>query len=111
MRERGSAVRNKMYKLRQAIICEKGQALEELRILKEEEKKEMSLLVKMRVPQDFSPIIEAARGDMVDGEGLRKAVARSMELLIQRLDEDYNGHAKSDMRHALESLKSEFMVF
>lgn len=111
MRDRVVEVGNTMDKLRGVLLCERNQGLERLRALKEEEKKEMSLLLKMRVPQEFSPIIEAARGHTVDGEGLREAVTRSMELLIPRLDDDFNGQAKSDMRQALVSLKSEFIVF
>ena len=37
---------------------------------------------KIYVPQRDSPIIEADSGHAVDGEGLNKAVAKSMELLV-----------------------------
>lgn len=52
---------------------------------------------KIHVPQRFSPIIEVDSGHAVDGEGLSKAVANSMEPLIQWLDKDQNGQAKADL--------------
>jgi predicted nuclease with TOPRIM domain len=111
MKERAVEVQYEINKLNNEYCCANKHALERLGVLKGEEKKEISLLQKIHVPQEFSPIIEAARGHEVDGEDLRKDVARSMELMIHSLDEEYNGQAKSDMSHALDSLKSEFIVF
>ena len=61
------------------------------------EKEELNAIAKNYTPQRFSSTIETDRGLAADGNGLRNAVARPMELLIPRLVEDQNGHAKVDL--------------
>jgi hypothetical protein len=68
-------------------------------------------LNKINVPFELSPLIDAARGWQVDGESLKGATIKSMELLCSRLDDDHNWEAKSKMLQALRSLKEEFIVF
>lgn len=58
-----------------------------------------------------SPIVDAARGYTVNGEGLKKSTIRAMELMILRLEDNDNSQAKSKMEQALQSLKEEFIVF
>jgi hypothetical protein len=68
-------------------------------------------LHKINVPFELSPIIDAARGYTVDGEGLKRATIRAMELMILRLDDNDNSQAKLKMKLALQSLTEEFIVF
>ena len=101
----------RMKEIRNAYVVAKAQTIESIKALEAKEKQQMSQLHKINIPFEFSPIVEAARGYAVDGERLRQAVTKSMELLIQRSDENYNGQARSDMLQALKSLKSEFIIF
>lgn len=59
----------------------------------------------------MSVLAKAARGETVDGEALRKAVAKAMEIFITRLDDQHSEQTKSNLQHALQSLKSEFVIF
>ncbi|MGI0043832.1 MAG: hypothetical protein ACRD47_08980, partial [Nitrososphaeraceae archaeon] len=86
-------------------------ATKRINFLEANERQQLNLLQKIGVPMQLSPIIEAARGQVVDGEALRKAVTKSMELMILRLDEENNREVKSDMQKALKTLRSEFIVF
>ena len=80
-------------------------------VLEAKEKQQMSLLNKIHVPFELSPIVDAARGWQVDGESLKMATIKSMELLYSRLDDDHNVKTKPKMLQALRSLKEEFIVF
>jgi hypothetical protein len=75
------------------------------------ERQQLSQLHKTNVPFELSPIVDAARGYTVNGEGLKKSTIRAMELMILRLDDNDNSQAKSNMKQALQSLKEEFIVF
>ncbi|MGC2308453.1 MAG: hypothetical protein WA461_08620 [Nitrososphaeraceae archaeon] len=71
----------------------------------------MSLLQKINVPMEFSPLIDAARGYPVNGDALKEAVMRAMEIMNRRLEDEHNGQSKIDLQKALRSLKSEFIIF
>ena len=111
MDEKVQAVGMTIQKIRTAYLVAEERATKRINFLEANERQQLNLLQKIDVPIQLSPIIEAARGQVVDGEALRKAVTKSMELMILRLDEENNREVKSDMQKALKTLRSEFIVF
>lgn len=111
MDEKVQAVGMTIQKIRTANLVAEERATKRINFLEANERQQLNLLQKIEVPIQLSPIIEAARGQVVDGEALRKAVTKSMELMILRLDEENNREVKSDMQKALKTLRSEFIVF
>jgi hypothetical protein len=75
------------------------------------ERQQMSQLHKINVPFELSPIIDAARGYTVDGEGLKRATIRAMELTTLRLDDNDDFQAKLSRKQALPSLTEKSIVF
>jgi hypothetical protein len=94
-----------------AYLAAEARNIQNINTLKAKEKQQMSILNKISVPFELSPIIDAARGWQVDGESLKRATIISIELLCSRLDDDHNWEAKSKMLQALRSLKEEFIIF
>ena len=102
---------NKIEEKSKVYLAAEAQNIQNINTLKAKEKQQMSLLNKINVPFELSPLVDAARGWPVDGEALRRAAIKSMELLCSRLDDDHNWEAKSKMLQALRSLKEEFIIF
>ena len=102
---------NRIKEIRNVYVVAKAQRTQSIKALEATERQQMSLLHKINVPFELSPIVDAARGWTVNGEALKKATIKAMELMISRLDDNYNFQAKSEMKQALQSLKEEFMVF
>ena len=102
---------NKIREKNKAYLAAEAQSIQNINTLKAKEKQQMSILNKINVPFELSPIIDAARGWPVDGESLKRATIKSIELLCSRLDDDHNWEAKSKMLQALGSLKKEFIIF
>jgi hypothetical protein len=102
---------NKIKEKSKAYLAAEAQNIQNINTLKAKEKQQMSLLNKINVPFELSPLVDAARGWPVDGEALRRAAIKSMELLCSGLDDDHNWEAKSKMLQALRSLKEEFIIF
>jgi hypothetical protein len=102
---------NRFEELRNAYVVAKARSTQSIKALEASERQQMSQLHKINVPFEFSPIVNAARGLTVNGEALREATIRTMELMISRLDDNDNSQAKSKMKQALQSLKEEYIVF
>jgi hypothetical protein len=102
---------NKIKEKSKAYLAAEAQSIQNINTLKAKEKQQMSILNKINVPFELSPIIDAARGWQVDGESLKRATIISIELLCSRLDDDHNWETKSKMLQALRSLKEEFIIF
>jgi hypothetical protein len=102
---------NKIKEKRKAYLAAEAQSIQNINTLKAKEKQQMSILNKINVPFELSPIIDAPRGWQVDGESLKRATIISIELLCSRLDDNHNWEAKSKMLQALRSLKEEFIIF
>jgi hypothetical protein len=94
-----------------ACVVAKAKSTQNIKAMEASERQQMSQLYKINVPFELSPIVDAARGYAVDGEGLKKATIKAMELMISRLDENDNSQAMLKMKQALQSLKEEFIVF
>jgi hypothetical protein len=80
-------------------------------LLLAEERQQLDLFQKIAASREFSPLVAAARREQVDGEALRAAVIRAMELMISRLDQLNYENTKANLQKALMSLKSEFIIF
>lgn len=102
---------NKIKEKSKAYLAAEARNIQNINTLKAKEKQQMSILNKINVPFELSPIIDAARGWQVDGESLKRATIISIELLYSRLNDDHNWEAKSKMLQALRSLKEEFIIF
>ena len=102
---------NKIKEERKAYLAAEARNIQNINTLKAKEKQQMSILNKINVPFELSPIIDAARGWQVDGESLKRATIISIELLCSRLDDNHNWEAKSKMLQPLRSLKEEFIIF
>jgi hypothetical protein len=102
---------NKIKEKRKTYLAAEAQSIQNISTLKAKEKQQMSLLNKINVPFELSPLVDAARGWPVDGEALKRAAIKMMELLCSRLDDDHNWETKSKMLQALQSLREEFIVF
>jgi hypothetical protein len=102
---------DKIKEMTNAYVVAEAQSIRNIRALKAREKQQMSLLNKINIPFELSPIVDAARGWQVDGESLKMATIKSMELLYSRLDDYHNSEAKSKILQALRCLKEEFSVF
>jgi predicted nuclease with TOPRIM domain len=102
---------DKIKEMTNAYVVAEAQSIRNIRALKAKEKQQMSLLNKINIPLELSPIVDATRGRQVDGESLKRATIMSMESLYSRLDDDHNSEAKSKIWHALRCLKEEFIVF
>lgn len=75
------------------------------------EKEMMNLFRKINASLEFSPLVEAARGKEVNGEALRGAVVKAIELIIPRLDPEDQGVTITALKRGLSTLKSDFIVF
>jgi hypothetical protein len=102
---------NQFKEIEDACVVAKAKSTQAITAMEANERQQMIQLHKISVPFEFSPIIDAARGSPVDGEGMKKATIRVMELMILRLDDNDNPQAKSKMKQALQSLKDDFIVF
>ena len=76
-----------------------------------EERERMNLFRKIDAPLELSPLIQAARGIEVDGEALRRATVKAIELMNSRLDPEHHGMSIKALEQALTSLKSELIIF
>lgn len=74
-------------------------------------REKMNLLQKLDAPLELSPLVQAARGNEVDGEALRGAMIKAIELMISRLDPEHHGMSIEALEQALTSLKSELVIF
>lgn len=93
MNEKFLAVGMTIQNKRTAYLVSEERVTKRINFRKANERQQLNLLQKIDVPMQISPTIEAARGQVVDGEALRKAVTESMELMILRLDEEHNREA------------------
>ena len=94
---------NKIKEKSKAYLAAEARNIQNINTLKAKEKQQMSILNKINVPFELSPIIDAARGCQVDGESLKRATIISIELLYSRLDDDHNWEAKSTCCKLLET--------
>ena len=76
-----------------------------------EERERMNLFRKIDASLEISPLIQAARGMEVDGEALRRAMVKAIELMNSRLDPEHHGMSINALEQALTSLKSELVIF
>lgn len=88
---------NVTSEMRRAIKIEKIERsrLEEERIgnkmaMEAEEREMINRFRKIDAPLELYPLVEAARGIEVDGEALRGAMVKAIELMKSRLDPEYN---------------------
>jgi exonuclease VII small subunit len=109
--QRAIEYHNRFKKMKNAYVIAKAKSTQNIKAMEASERHQMSQLHKINVPFELSPIIDAARGYTVNGEGLKRATIRAMELMILRLDDNDNSQAKLKMKQALQSLTEEFIVF
>ena len=60
-------------------------------------------------PAEFSPLIKAARGEIVDIDELRTSVIRVLGIMTSRLDNIMHRAAKDTLEKAINILQSEFL--
>jgi hypothetical protein len=79
-----------------------------LQFINAEVKKQLYLLEKIGASAEFSPLIKAARGEIVDVDELRISVIRALGILTSRLDNIMYGVAKEIIDKAINILQSEW---
>ena len=64
---------------------------------------------KIGSPAEFSPLIKAARGEIVDIDELRISVIRALGIMTSRLDNIMHRVAKDTLEKTINILQSEFL--
>jgi hypothetical protein len=87
-----------------------GQAVKSIQVLDGEVRQELDLLQKIGAVGEFSPLINAARGQYVDLNDLRTAVIRAMGIIRSRMNSIRNSITIDIFQKCIESLESEQLV-
>jgi hypothetical protein len=80
-----------------------------LQSISEKVKQQLDLYQKIGSPAEFSPLIKAARGEIVDVDELRTSVIRALGIMTSRLDNIMHRAAKDIIDKAINILQSEFL--
>ena len=80
-----------------------------LQSISEKVKQQLDLYQKIGSPAEFSPLIKAARGEIVDINELRISVIRALGIMTSRLDNIEYRFAKDIIDKAINILQSEFL--
>jgi hypothetical protein len=80
-----------------------------LQSISEKVKQQLDLYEEIGSPAEFSPLIKAARGEIVDINELRISVIRALGILTSRLDNIMYSEAKEIIDKAINILQSEFI--
>jgi hypothetical protein len=80
-----------------------------LQSISEKVKQQLDLYEEIGSPAEFSPLIKAARGEIVDINELRISVIRALGILTSRLDNIMYSVAKEIIDKAINILQSEFI--
>jgi hypothetical protein len=80
-----------------------------LQSISEKVKQRLDLYEEIGSPAEFSPLIKAARGEIVDINELRISVIRALGILTSRLDNIMYSVAKEIIDKAINILQSEFI--
>jgi hypothetical protein len=80
-----------------------------LRSINAEVKLMLDLFQKIGASAEFSPLIKAARGEIVDVDELRISVIRALGIMTSRLDNIMYSAAKDTLDKAINILQSEFI--
>jgi hypothetical protein len=80
-----------------------------LQSISEKVKQQLDLYQKIGSPAEFSPLIEAARGEIVDVDELRTSVIMALGIMTSRLDNIMHRAAKDTLDKAINILQSEFL--
>lgn len=80
-----------------------------LQSISEKVKQQLDLYQEIGSPAEFSPLIKAARGEIVDIDELRTSVIRVLGIMTSRLDNIMHRAAKDTLEKAINILQSEFL--
>ncbi|HEX2124672.1 MAG TPA: hypothetical protein VHF44_03615 [Nitrososphaeraceae archaeon] len=80
-----------------------------LQSIGEKVKQQLDLYQKIGSPAEFSPLIKAARGEIVDVDELRTSVIRALGIMTSRLDNVMHRVAKDTLEKTINILQSEFL--
>jgi outer membrane murein-binding lipoprotein Lpp len=80
-----------------------------LQSISQKVKQQLDLYQEIGSPAEFSPLIKAARGEIVDINELRISVIRALGILTSRLDNIMYSEAKEIIDKAINILQSEFI--
>jgi outer membrane murein-binding lipoprotein Lpp len=80
-----------------------------LQSISEKVKQQLDLYQEIGSPAEFSPLIKAARGEIVDIDELRISVIRALGIMTSRLDNIMHRAAKDTVEKTINILQSEFL--
>src|SRR5918994_5390340 len=80
-----------------------------LQFVNEKVKQQLDLYQEIGSPAEFSPLIKAARGEIVDIDELRISVIRALGIMTSRLDNIMHRAAKDTVEKTINILQSEFL--
>ena len=80
-----------------------------LQSISEKVKQQLDLYQEIGSPAEFSPLIKAARGEIVDVDELRISVIRALGIMTSRLDNVMHRVAKDTLEKTINILQSEFL--
>jgi plasmid maintenance system antidote protein VapI len=75
-----------------------------------EVRQKLDMFQKIGSAADFSPLINAARGEYVDLNALRPSVIRAMGIMHSRMNSMLNSKTKDLLQKAIDSLESSFLI-
>jgi hypothetical protein len=76
-----------------------------------EVKTQLDMLGKIGSSAEFSPLINAARGQYADPDGIKYSVIRAIDIMISRLNSIANADTKKKLEEAKNSLRSACLIF